>query len=251
MSQALTPVVFTHPLFGDIRTIQISDEVWFVAADIARILDLGEAAKLTRNIKKEYRGLQIVETLGGAQQMSLINASGLFQAVMSSRKVQAEPFQKWVLGEVLPSIARTGAYIDSTNQIAETLGEATGGAVHIAAPAIDHSGPMVEVSLRLLQSLEQELVASRIERRQMMQVYSRTVGQMVRIANVQRLPSKQKADPDRPFSVEETTRAELLFRSGHSGREVARRLNRSHAAMAKFMASRPDLIASSMQSSIF
>lgn len=244
MSNALIPVVFTHPLFGEVRTVQLSDELWFVAADIARILDHGEAAKLTRNIKREYRGLQIVETPGGAQQMSVISTPGLFHALMNSRKVQAAPFQKWVLGEVLPGIARDGAYIDSTNQMGETMAEATGGAIHIAVPAIDHSGPMVEVSLRLLKSLEQELVASRIERRQMMQVFSRTVGRMVRLAGVQHKPKKQ-TDPDRPFSSEETARAEMLFLSGFSGREVARRINRSHAAVAKFMAQRPDVLTAS------
>ena len=246
MSNTLVPTVFTHPLFGEVRTVQINDELWFVAADIARILEHATAKDLARNIKKEYRGRQILPTPSGDQEMVVISTPGLFHALMNSRKVQAEPFQKWVLGEVLPGIARDGAYIDTANQMGETLAEATGGAVSIEAPApaIDQSGPMVEVSMRLLQSLEHELVASRIERRQMMQVFSRTVGQMVRLTGVQRKPKKQ-TDPDRPFTAEEVTRAELLFRAGHNGREVARRINRSYAAVARFMAQRPDVLAAS------
>ncbi len=135
MSDTLIPTVFTNPLFGDVRIVQVNDEPWFVATDIARVLDHGEAAKLTRNIKKEYRGLQIVETLGGAQQMSLINASGLFQAVMSSRKPQAEQFQKWVLGDVLPGIARAGRYEDDQGAMGQHLHAATGGALALASKA--------------------------------------------------------------------------------------------------------------------
>ena len=246
MSNALIPATFSSPLFGDVRTVQINDELWFVAADIARILEHATAKDLARNVKREYRGRQILPTSSGDQEMVVISTPGLFHALMNSRKAQAEPFQKWVLGEVLPGVARTGAYIDTGNQMGETLAQATGGVVSIEAPAsaIDQSGPMVAVSMRLLQSLEQELVSSRIERRQMVQVFSRTVGQMVRLAGVQRKPKKQ-TDPDRPFTAEEVTRAELLFRAGLNGRDVARKINRSHAAVARFMAQRPDVLAAS------
>ena len=83
----------------------------------------------------------------------------------------------------------------------------------------------------------------------MVQVFSRTVGQMVRIVGAQRLP-KKVTDPDRPFTPEEVTRAELLFSSGLTGREVSRRLNRSHASVARFMAARPELLTSAIQASL-
>ena len=245
MSEALSPLTFNHPLFGEIRVLSLQDESWFVAADVARILDYRAASDLTRNIKKEYRGTQIVRTPSGDQTVNVINASGLFQSVMSCRKVQAEPFQKWVLGEVLPGIAKHGSYSDLDNKMGDTLAQATGGAVSIEqAPE-----PMVEVSLQLLDALRHELVTSRIERRMMVQTFSRSVGQMVRVIGAQR-PSNANLDPDRPFSEEESMRAELLFRSGLSGREVARRLNRTYAAVAKFMASRPDLLQGAIQASL-
>lgn len=109
MSNTLVPTVFTHPLFGEVRTVQINDELWFVAADIARILEHATAKDLARNIKKEYRGRQILPTSSGDQEMVVISTPGLFHALMNSRKAQAEPFQKWVLGDVLPGVARTGA----------------------------------------------------------------------------------------------------------------------------------------------
>lgn len=245
MTEALIPTAFSHPLFGEVRILSCKDEAWFVASDIARILDFKKANDLTRNIKKEYRGAQIVRTPYGDQEMQVINASGLFQAVMSCRKVQAEPFQKWVLGEVLPGISKHGSYTDTENKLGETLAQATGGAVTVEqAPE-----PTVEISLQLLDALRHELVTSRIERRMMIQTFSRSVGQMVRVIGAQR-PSNAGLDPDRPFNDEEATRAELLFCAGMTGREVARRLNRTHASVAKYMASRPDLLASAIQASL-
>lgn len=245
MNNAVTPTVFSHPLFGDLRVVHMNDDVWFVAKDIARILEYRDAEKLTRNIKKEYRGTRFVGTPSGDQSVNVINSSGLFQAVMSSRKVQAEPFQKWVLGEVLPGIAKTGAYIDSENKMSETLSQATGGSISIEqAPE-----PTVEISLQLLDALRHELTTSRIERRMMVQTFNRSVGQMVRIIGAQR-PSNARLDPDRPFNEQEVAQAEYLFRTGLSGREVSRRMNRTHAAVARFMASRPDILTDQMQASL-
>lgn len=242
---AATPAIFNHPLFGEIRTLSLTDEVWFVAADIARVLEYRDASNLVRNIKKEYRGTQILSTPSGDQQMQVINSSGLFQAVMSCRKLQAEPFQKWVLGDVLPTIARDGSYTDLRNQMGAALAQATNGSINIEVA----TEPTVEVSLRLLDALRNELIDSRIERRLMVRTFSRSVSQMVRIMGAQR-PSNAGLDPDRPFNEDESQRAELLFRSGLSGREVSKRLNRSYAAVARFMASRPDLLQSAIQSSL-
>lgn len=248
MSNTLIPVVFQHPQFGVIRVVPIGEKTWFVAKDVARTLDLRDANDLTRNIKKEYRGTQIVRTPSGDQQMQLINSSGLFQAVMSSRKPQAEPFQQWVLGDVLPSIAKDGEYRDLSNRMGETLARATDGAIGLPAERTDE-GPMVEVSMKLLEALRHELVSSRIERRHMAQAFSKSLGQMVRVLGVQRMP-RRGLDPNRPMSTEEITRAEFLFRSGYSGREVAQRLNRNRQVIADFMASRPDLLAEAIQASL-
>lgn len=245
MNNAITPAVFSHPMFGDLRVVSLEEETWFVAKDVARVLEYRDAEKMTRNIKKEYRGTQIVGTPSGNQTVNVINSSGLFQAVMSSRKAQAEPFQKWVLGEVLPSIARSGSYCDAENKMGETLAQATGGAISIEqAPE-----PTVEISLQLLDALRHELTTSRIERRMMVQTFNRSVGQMVRIIGAQR-PSNARLDPDRPFNEQEVAQAEYLFRSGLSGREVSRRMNRTHAAVARFMASRPDILTDQMQASL-
>lgn len=249
MSHALIPLIYQHAQFGAIRVVPIGEETWFVAKDVARVLDLRDASDLSRNIKKEYRGTQIVRTPSGDQQMQLINASGLFQAVMTSRKAQAEPFQKWVLDEVLPGIAKDGEYRDLGNRMGETLAQATDGAISLPVVERADEGPMVEVSMGLLEALRQELISSRNERRHMTKEFSKSIGQMVRILGVQRMPQRG-LDPNRPMSAEEIARAEFLFRTGHTGREVVRRLNRSREVIADFMASRPDLLAEAFQSSL-
>ena len=84
MSNALIPTTFSSPLFGDVRTVRINDEPWFVAADIARILEHATAKDLARNIKKEYRGRQILPTSSGDQEMVVISTPGLFHALMGA-----------------------------------------------------------------------------------------------------------------------------------------------------------------------
>ncbi len=82
----------------------------FVAADIAKALDYRDAPDMTRNLDDDEKGTQIVRTLGGDQEMTVINESGVYSAIMKSRKPEAKKFKKWVTSEVLPSIRKTGAY---------------------------------------------------------------------------------------------------------------------------------------------
>lgn len=85
-------------------------ELWFVATDVARILDYRNAPDMTRNLDEDEKGTQIVRTPGGQQKTSVISESGLFAAILKSRKPEARKFRKWVTSEVLPSIRKTGSY---------------------------------------------------------------------------------------------------------------------------------------------
>ncbi len=85
-------------------------EPWFVATDVARILDYRNAPDMTRNLDEDEKGTQIVRTPGGPQKTSVISESGLFAAILRSRKPEARKFRKWVTSEVLPSIRKTGSY---------------------------------------------------------------------------------------------------------------------------------------------
>lgn len=93
-----------------VRVVEQDGKPWFVAGDIASILGYAEAKDMTRNLDDDEKGRQIVPTLGGAQEMSTISESGLYSAILTSRKPEAKRFKKWVTSEVLPSIRRTGGY---------------------------------------------------------------------------------------------------------------------------------------------
>lgn len=113
--------VFNHELFGNIRTVKGADgEPWFVASDIAKALEYSSAKDLVRGISEEDRGRQIVPTSSGEQDMTVINESGLYSAIIKSRKESAAPFKRWVTKEVLPSIRKTGAYVMGQPYVAST-----------------------------------------------------------------------------------------------------------------------------------
>ena len=86
-------------------------EPWFVAADVAAILDYRTASDMTRMLGEDEKGTQIVSTLGGPQEATIISESGLYACILKSRKPDAQRFRKWVTAEVLPSLRKTGAYM--------------------------------------------------------------------------------------------------------------------------------------------
>jgi prophage antirepressor-like protein len=94
----------------EVRTVAINGEVWFVASDIAKALDYAEAKDMTRVLDEDEKGRHIVPTPSGEQEMIVINESGMYHAVLKSRKPEAKPFRKWVTSEVLPAIRKTGKY---------------------------------------------------------------------------------------------------------------------------------------------
>ena len=98
--------------FGDyqVRTVIKEGEPWFVAKDVSSVLDYRSANDMTRNLDDEEKDTQIVRTLGGEQLVTIINESGLYSAILTSRKPEAKAFKKWVTSEVLPSIRKQGKY---------------------------------------------------------------------------------------------------------------------------------------------
>lgn len=98
-------MVFQSQEFGEVRTLLIDDEPWFVGKDIAGILgykDTSDAIK--RHVENEDKGVGNLPTPGGIQKMQLINESGMYSLILSSKLPNAKKFKKWVTGEVLPSI---------------------------------------------------------------------------------------------------------------------------------------------------
>lgn len=85
-------------------------EPWFVAADVAQSLEYRMASDMTRSLDDDEKGTQIVRTPSGDQEMLVINESGLYSAILKSRKPEAKRFKRWVTHEVLPAIRKTGRY---------------------------------------------------------------------------------------------------------------------------------------------
>jgi prophage antirepressor-like protein len=93
-----------------VRTILRGEEPWFVGKDVCSILELGNITEALRCLDEDERGSEILNTLGGSQEMTIISESGLYALIFKSRKPQAKTFRRWVTREVLPAIRKTGGY---------------------------------------------------------------------------------------------------------------------------------------------
>ncbi|GEM_PF-1806115 len=93
-----------------VRTIQKDGETWWVLKDICGVLDLGNSRMVFERLDEDEKGVSQIDTLGGKQNMQIINESGLYNVILRSDKPEAKPFRKWVTAEVLPSIRKTGGY---------------------------------------------------------------------------------------------------------------------------------------------
>ncbi|HGJ5883029.1 Bro-N domain-containing protein [Arsenophonus sp.] len=105
----LSPVLFNFHN-NTVRVLLINDQPWFVASDISNSLKYLSAKDMVRNLDDDEKDRHIVPTLGGHQEMLIINESGLYSSILRSRKPEAKLFKKWVTNEVLPSIRKTGKY---------------------------------------------------------------------------------------------------------------------------------------------
>lgn len=111
--------IFNNPTFGDIRTILINDEPWFVGKDVAKALGYSNTNDaLSNHVDEEDRIMgspnatpSIIDNLGREQYPTFINESGLYSLVFSSKNQDAKTFKHWVTSEVLPSIRKHGAYM--------------------------------------------------------------------------------------------------------------------------------------------
>lgn len=106
--------IFNNPEFGDVRTIMIDGEPWFVGRDVAISLGYGKGTAPTNAIKRhvddEDKGFTEIVTPSGNQNMAIVNESGLYSLIFGSKLESAKKFKKWVTSEVLPQLRKTGSY---------------------------------------------------------------------------------------------------------------------------------------------
>jgi anti-repressor protein len=103
--------IFKNAEFGSIRTLTINGEPYFVRCDVAEILGYSNSRKaLADHVDEEDKGVTKCDTLGGTQEMTVINESGLYGLILGSKLPTARKFKRWVTSEVLPAIRRHGVY---------------------------------------------------------------------------------------------------------------------------------------------
>lgn len=102
---------FNSKEFGDVRTVTIDGEPWFVGKDVAEALGYSNSRDaLTKHVCSEDKGVAECDTLGGKQKLGIINESGLYALIFGSKLESAQRFKHWVTSEVLPAIRKTGGY---------------------------------------------------------------------------------------------------------------------------------------------
>lgn len=107
--------IFNSEEFGDVRALELNGAPWFVGKDVAEALGYGAGKSLanavSKHVDEEDKGVTEMMTPGGVQKVIIINESGLYSLVLSSKLPSAKKFKHWVTSEVLPTIRRHGAYM--------------------------------------------------------------------------------------------------------------------------------------------
>ena len=119
--------IFNNPEFGPVRAVEHDGEPWFVGKDVAQALGYSDQAKAIRiHVDEEDKGVDEMATPGGTQIVTIINESGLYSLILSSKLPAAKKFKRWVTAEVLPALRRNGGYINgqATMSDAEIMAKA-------------------------------------------------------------------------------------------------------------------------------
>ena len=104
--------IFNHPDFGEVRTVTINDEPWFVGKDVAQVLGYKDTSDaLKKHVDPEDKLTRQFADSGQNREMYMLNESGLYSLILSSKLPGAKEFKRWVTSEVLPSLRKHGAYM--------------------------------------------------------------------------------------------------------------------------------------------
>lgn len=100
-----------HYQDSELRVIDRDGEPWFVLADLCKALGVANASNVSARLDDDMRGVHQMETLGGPQEMTVVNEAGMYEVILRSDKPEAKAFRRWVTTEVLPAIRKRGAYL--------------------------------------------------------------------------------------------------------------------------------------------
>ena len=141
----------------EVRTLLVNDQPWFVAADVCGSLAIGNvslavngrADRESDGLDQDEKGIATVNTPSGAQEMLVVNESGLYSLIFKSRKGEAKRFKKWVTSEVLPAIRKHGHFIDHSEAMGDLIGSVIGtSGEHVLDRVIDQKASPVAKGLQ-------------------------------------------------------------------------------------------------------
>lgn len=117
--------IFENEKFGKVRTMVIQDEPWFVGKDVAEALGYGNDGKsainaVSRHVHPDDRSVTEIMTEAGRREITIINESGVYGLIFGSKLPAAQEFKHWVTSEVLPTIRKTGGYVNNEDQFVNT-----------------------------------------------------------------------------------------------------------------------------------
>lgn len=142
---------FVNDRFGEIRTVTINNEPWFVAKDVCDILGIANPTDALNKGLEDFERARF--NLGRQGEANIISESGFYALVLRSRKPIAKPFRLWVTQEILPQIRQTGGYISIKEEESNEVFLAR--AVQIANETIKHKDEIIANQKKRIASLEE------------------------------------------------------------------------------------------------
>lgn len=100
----------------EVRALNQVGDPWWVLSDVCKVLEIRNSRDAADRLDDDEKGVATTDTLGGPQEMTIINESGMWSLVLTSRKPEAKRFKKWITSEVIPAIRQTGGYIAAAPQ---------------------------------------------------------------------------------------------------------------------------------------
>ena len=156
--------IFTSEIFGEIRTCQVNNQIMFVGKDVATALGYAKPRNaLAIHVDSEDKSTAPIQGPAYETRVTLINESGLYSLILSSKLPQAKAFKRWVTNEVLPQIRKTGGYIHTKDAQGRQLSN---------EEIIDRADVIVGRTLRMLnEDAEDTLTATQVAKTFNMTVY--------------------------------------------------------------------------------
>ena len=112
--------IFENPAFGKVRVVEQGGEPWFIGKDVAEILGYSNTPKAIRDhVDDEDKLAERIVLSGQNREVAIINESGLYSLILSSKMPKAKEFKRWVTSEVLPAIRKTGGYIAGSEKMSD------------------------------------------------------------------------------------------------------------------------------------